>query len=132
MTTNNKKMISYDECESILKKHSNICWDDYDGVIDAMLEACQVVLDMNNEDKTTKITIENGDVFDIGQTVNGVSKFMWLYNKWHYYNGEMTSYEYEYSQEDLTKLVLDDLNGLSIISEVEYLGNIYKCIHTIN
>ena len=132
MTTDNKKMISYDECESILKKHSNICWDDYDGVIDAMLEACQVVLDMNDEYKPTIVSIESGDVFDIGQTINGVSKFLWFNNKWYYYNDKMSSCEYEYNQEDLTKLVLDDLNGLSITSGVKYLGNIYKCIHTIN
>ena len=30
--------------EKILKQHSNICWDDYDGVIDAMKEAIRQTL----------------------------------------------------------------------------------------
>lgn len=30
----------------ILKKHSNICFDDYEGVIEAMKEACSKVLEL--------------------------------------------------------------------------------------
>jgi hypothetical protein len=62
--------------------------------------------------------IKNGDVFDIGQTVNGVSKFLWLNNTWYYFEERMTS-EYQYDQEDLTKLVNDNE-----FDEVTYWGNI--------
>lgn len=52
--------------------------------------------------------IKNGDVYDINQTVNGVSKFLWFNNKWYYFNEEKFSYldEYEYDQEDLTQTIL--------------------------
>lgn len=52
--------------------------------------------------------IKNGDVYDIKQTVNGVSKFLWFNNKWYYFNEERFSYldEYEYDQEDLTQTIL--------------------------
>ena len=62
--------------------------------------------------------IKNGDVFDIGQTVNGVSKFLWLNNTWYYFEERMT-YDYQYDQEDLTKLVNDNE-----FDEVTYWGNI--------
>ena len=45
------------------------------------------------------LEIKNGDIFDIGQTVNGISKFLWFNNKWYYFN-EIMSYEYQYPQED--------------------------------
>ena len=65
-----------------------------------------------------KREIKNGDVFNIGQTVNGVSKFLWFNKKWYYFEERMTR-EYEYDQEALTKLVTDnDFN------EVSRLGNI--------
>jgi hypothetical protein len=54
-----------------------------------------------------KLQIENGDVFDIGQTVNGVSKFLWFNNKWYYFEKRL-SREYEYDQNELTKSVLED------------------------
>lgn len=52
--------------------------------------------------------IKNGDVYNIKQTVNGVSKFLWFNNKWYYFNEERFSYldEYEYDQEDLTQTIL--------------------------
>ena len=62
--------------------------------------------------------IKDGDVFDIGQTVNGISKFLWLNNTWYYFEERMT-YEYQYDQEDLTKLVNDNE-----FDEVTYCGNI--------
>ena len=62
--------------------------------------------------------IKDGDVFDIGQTVNGISKFLWLNNTWYYFEERMT-YEYQYDQEDLTKLVNDNE-----FNEVTYCGNI--------
>jgi hypothetical protein len=51
--------------------------------------------------------INNGDVFDIGQTVNGVSKFLWFNDKWHYFEERM-SWWYEYDQDELTQTVLDN------------------------
>ena len=67
----------------------------------------------------------NGDVFDIGQTVNGVSKFLYYNDKWFYYSEHITR-EYEYSHEDLTKLIHDDkMNGRD---EVKFLGNMFSYI----
>ena len=65
--------------------------------------------------------VKNGDVFDIGQTVNGVSKFLWFNQKWYYFEERITR-EYEYNQEDLTKLVVDEFEE----EEVTYLGNILE------
>jgi len=67
----------------------------------------------------------NGDVFDIGQTINGVSKFLYYNDKWFYYSERITR-EYEYPQEDLTKYINDDkMKGWD---EVKYLGNIFSYI----
>ena len=66
--------------------------------------------------------VKNGDVFDIGQTVNGVSKFLWFNQKWYYFEERITR-EYEYSQEDLTKLVVDEFEE---DEDVTYLGNILE------
>ena len=62
--------------------------------------------------------INNGDIFDIGQTVNGVSRFLWLNNKW-YYVAEGTTREYEYDQDDLTQLIIDnDFDAVSFIANI--------------
>lgn len=63
--------------------------------------------------------MNNGDVFDIGQTVNGVSQFLWFNNKWYYFVKRMTR-EYEYNQGDLTQIVLNP----NEIEDITYLGNI--------
>lgn len=68
--------------------------------------------------------IKNGDVFDIEQTINGVSKFLWFNNKWYYFEERMT-YEYQYNQEDLTKTVIDNDYNM-----VTFLGNILDAILT--
>jgi|LakMenE18May11ns_1017448.scaffolds.fasta_scaffold8699178_1 hypothetical protein len=68
------------------------------------------------------IEIKNGDVFDIEQTINGVSKFLWFNNKWYYFEERMT-YEYQYNQEDLTKTVID--NDFDMVT---FLGNILDAI----
>ena len=65
-------------------------------------------------------SIVNGNVYDIGQTVNGVSKFLWFNEKWYYFEERLTR-EYEYDQEDLTNLV--DENEFD---EVTLLGNIFE------
>jgi hypothetical protein len=64
-----------------------------------------------------KLQIENGDVFDIGQTVNGVSKFLWFNNKWYYFEKRL-SREYEYDQNELTKSVLEDNHFSSFIKNI--------------
>ena len=71
--------------------------------------------------------IRNGDVYDIGQTVNGVSKFIYFNDKWHYYREDITI-EYEYSQEVLTKFIHDD--KINELDEVTFLGNIFSYIKT--
>jgi len=67
----------------------------------------------------------NGDIYDIGQTVNGISKFIVIDGKWHYYS-ERLMREYEYSQEDLDKMIYTSL--LNEDEEVKYLGNIFSYI----
>lgn len=69
---------------------------------------------MNNEQ------IKNGDVFDIGQTVNGVSKFLWFNDTWYYFE-ERLSREYEYDQLQLTNLILDNE-----FDEVTFVKNIFN------
>lgn len=63
--------------------------------------------------------INNGDVFDIGQTVNGVSTFLWLNNKWYYFTERMSD-EYQYDQQELTKVVMneDDMNDITFIKNI--------------
>lgn len=64
--------------------------------------------------------IKNGDVFDIGQTVNGVSKFLWFNNTWHYFEERMSK-SYGYDQSDLTKLILEN-----DFEEVTFVKNIFN------
>lgn len=71
------------------------------------------------------IEIYNGDIYDIGQTVNGISRFLFYNDKWHYYSETITK-EYEYSQIELTMLIqLDKVKGFD---EVNFLGNIFSYI----
>lgn len=69
--------------------------------------------------------IFNGDVYDIGQTVNGVSKFIYYNDKWFYYSEDMTR-EYEYSQEDLTTLI----ENVDEVDYVTYIGNVFHHLKT--
>lgn len=64
--------------------------------------------------------IKNGDVFDIGQTVNGVSKFLWFNNQWYYFEERLTR-KYEYDERHLTELTVNNDFG-----QVGYLGNILQ------
>jgi hypothetical protein len=64
--------------------------------------------------------MKNGNVYDIGQTVNGASRFLFLNGIWYYFE-ERFSHEYEYDQQDLTKLVTENE-----FSEVKLLGNIFE------
>jgi hypothetical protein len=67
-----------------------------------------------------KRTIVNGNVYDIGQTVNGISRFLYLNGKWYYFEATF-SREYEYDQDDLTKLLKENE-----FDEVKLLGNIFQ------
>ena len=71
-----------------------------------------------NRNKMTEI--KNGDVFDIGQTVNGVSKFLWFNDKWYYFEERITR-GYEYDQDSLTLLVAQN-----DFHEATKLGNILE------
>jgi hypothetical protein len=77
-------------------------------------------LEKINNEMEAMIPIKNGDVFDIGQTVNGVSRFLWFNNKWYYFEERLSS-EYEYDQDELTKLVIDNEFG-----EVTFVKNIFN------
>ena len=65
--------------------------------------------------------LQNGDVFHIGQTVNGVSKFLWFNNTWYYFE-ERLSREYEYNQNDLTQIILNS----NEIEDITFIKNIFK------
>lgn len=69
--------------------------------------------------------IFNGDIYDIGQTVNGISKFIYYNDRWFYYMEDMTR-EYEYPQEDLTALI-ENVNEVEYIT---YIGNIFHHLKT--
>lgn len=68
------------------------------------------------------LEIKNGDVFDIGQTINGISKFLWFNNKWYYFDENM-SYEYQYDQKDLTKFITENE-----FNEIKFIWNIFNII----
>ena len=69
-------------------------------------------------------SIANGNVYDVGQTINGVSRFVHLNGKWHYFEDRI-SREYEYDQNGLTHVVNVGLND-----EVTFLGNIFDQFKT--
>ena len=56
--------------------------------------------------------MNNGDIWDIGQTVNGVSRFLYLDSKWYYAvgydKGMFKSELYQYDGSELTKLITED------------------------
>lgn len=68
------------------------------------------------------IKFYNGDVYDIGQTINGINKFIFIEGKWHYYSEEIMR-EYEYDQEGLSQTIL-----LNEWGEIIFLGNIFSYI----
>ncbi len=62
--------------------------------------------------------MKDGDIYDLGQTVNGVSRFLYLDNKWYYARSLVMRYNYDES--DLTKTVTDDVD-----LSVKLMGNIF-------
>ena len=63
---------------------------------------------------------KNGDIFDIGQTVNGISRFIYINGKWHYYSKQLMR-EYEYDQEDLEKTIIYEYE----YDDIQFIGNIF-------
>ena len=45
--------------------------------------------------------INNGDIFDIGQRVNGISTFIYINDKFYYFYDDEKQREYEYDSTDL-------------------------------
>lgn len=65
---------------------------------------------------------ENGDLYDIGQVVNGVSRFVLLNHKWWSFEKEKFG-EYEGSHVDLSDWIRC---GVVVGDEgVKYLGNVF-------
>ena len=62
----------------------------------------------------------NGSVYDLEQTINGISKFIVLNGKWHYYSERLIR-EYEYNETEIDKLIWDG-------EYKEFLGNIFSHI----
>lgn len=70
--------------------------------------------------------IANGNVYDIGQSVNGVKKFLWFNKTWYYFEKRMTS-KYEYDQKSLTKLVKEnEFNEVTLLGNIMNLENFYQ------
>jgi hypothetical protein len=71
----------------------------------------------------------NGDVYDIGQSINGVSRFIYFNEGWSYYSERLTG-EYEYDSGELGKFIAD---GLILGDEdIQFLGNIFSHIEGSN
>ena len=62
--------------------------------------------------------MKEGDIYDIGQTVNGVSRFLYLDNNWYYARSLVMRYNYDESE--LTRSVILDEDD-----SVELIGNIF-------
>ena len=71
------------------------------------------------------MNFSNGDVYDIGQTINGVSRFIRINGSWHYYSERLIC-EYEYDVLDLSKLIADGL--VNDDKDIQFLGNIFSRI----
>lgn len=62
--------------------------------------------------------INNGDIFDIGQTINGVSTFIYLNEKIYYFYDGKVQREYEYDQAEIYYLITFNYDG-----DVKFIGN---------
>ena len=66
--------------------------------------------------------INNGDIFDIGQSVNGVSTFIYLNEKIYYFYDDKIQREYEYDIKEIYYTITIIVGG-----DVKFIGN-----HIIN
>jgi hypothetical protein len=77
--------------------------------------------------------MKEGNIYDIGQTINGVSRFLYINNKWYSLYRLVANYTrlivfaYNYDQNELTKTVLED-----DFDEVKLIGNIFDDIELKN
>ncbi len=69
--------------------------------------------------------MNEGDIYDIGQTVNGVSRFLYLDNKWYYARSLVMRYNYDESE--LTKTVTLDEDD-----SVKLIGNIFIDVELVS
>ena len=61
--------------------------------------------------------MNDGDIYDIGQTVNGVSRFLYLDNNWYYARSVVM--RYNYAESELTKAVtLDEDDSVKLIGNI--------------
>jgi hypothetical protein len=68
--------------------------------------------------------MKEGDIYDIGQTVNGVSRFLYLDNNWYYARSLVMRYNYDESE--LTRSVISlKIIPLDEDDSVELIGNIF-------
>lgn len=68
------------------------------------------------------IKFKNGDVWNIGQTINGIDSFIYIEGNWHYYSERMMR-EFEYDQEELFNLIYSDI--INECGETLFMGNIF-------
>jgi hypothetical protein len=69
--------------------------------------------------------MKEGDIYDIGQTVNGVSRFLYLDNNWYYARSLVMRYNYDESE--LTKTVTLDEDD-----SVKLIGNIFIDVELVS
>ncbi len=69
--------------------------------------------------------MKDGDIHDIGQTVNGTSRFLYLDGRWYYASSVVMRYNYDESE--LTKTVTLDEDD-----SVELIGNIFTSVDLIS
>ena len=62
--------------------------------------------------------INNGDIFDIGQTVNGVSTFIYLNEKFYYFYDDKIQREYEYDNAELYYTIVFNYD-----EDSQFIGN---------
>ena len=62
--------------------------------------------------------INNGDIFDIGQSVNGVSTFIYLNEKIYYFYDDKIQREYEYDKKEIYYSITTNYDG-----DVKFIGN---------
>jgi hypothetical protein len=69
--------------------------------------------------------MNEGDIYDIGQTVNGVSRFLYLDGRWYY--ARSVVFRYNYDESELTKAVTLDEDD-----SVKLMGNIFIDVDSVS
>jgi len=71
------------------------------------------------------MNVYNGDVYEIGQTINGINRFISINGNWYYYSQRYMG-EYEYDGDDLTDLIADGIGSGD--ENIQFLGNVFNHI----